>query len=181
MTTAQKRTTPLFLHESIGLDGFNRLTDRAAMAALFECCSSCIWSRRVAAGRPYDTRESLMARADEVLSELSEAEIDHALDGHPRIGASVAEGTASSREQSAVVDADDAVREALARANRQYEDRFGHVYLVCATGRTATELLDILTGRLGNDPGTERRVMRTELSKINRIRLDRMLSERTYW
>ena len=63
----------------------------------------------------------------------------------------------------------------LAAANRKYEDQFGHVYLVCATGRSAEELLAILEERLGNDPETERRVLRVELAKINRIRLNRLL------
>ncbi|MDQ1202114.1 2-oxo-4-hydroxy-4-carboxy-5-ureidoimidazoline decarboxylase [Rhodococcus sp. SORGH_AS303] len=169
----------MFLHEALGLDGFNRLSDRAAMHALFECCSSSIWARRVAVGRPFDSAEALLERADSELAELSETEIDRALDGHPRIGASVTAGSSSQREQAAVSEADQGVKDALAAGNRTYEEKFGHVYLVCATGRPATELLAILTERLDNDPETERRVMRTELAKINRIRLTRMLTERT--
>lgn len=150
------------------------------MHALFECCSSSIWARRVACGRPFDDEDSLLDRADRVLAELSETEIDRALDGHPRIGAAVASGTSSQREQAAVAEANDEVKDALAKANSTYEEKFGHVYLVCASGRPAAELLDILTERLDNDPETERRVMRVELSKINRIRLTRLLSERRY-
>ena len=63
------------------------------------------------------------------------------------------------------------MRAELAEKNREYEDRFGYVYLVCASGRTAEELLAILSDRLDNDPDTERRVMRNELAKINRLRL----------
>ena len=73
--------------------------------------------------------------------------------------------------------ADAAVLAELADGNRLYEQRFGHVYLVCADGRPATELLAVLHGRLGNDPATERRVLRGELARINAIRLDRMLAE----
>ncbi|MGB3369903.1 MAG: 2-oxo-4-hydroxy-4-carboxy-5-ureidoimidazoline decarboxylase [Rhodococcus sp. (in: high G+C Gram-positive bacteria)] len=162
------------LHEWIGLDGLNRLSDRQAMHALFECCSSSIWARRVAGSRPYSTRDQLLDRADRVLAELSEAEVDNALDGHPRIG-DKADNASSKREQAAVQSADAAVLTALAEANRKYEAQFGHVYLVCATGRSAPELLAILEERLGNDPETERRVLRVELAKINRIRLNRML------
>jgi 2-oxo-4-hydroxy-4-carboxy-5-ureidoimidazoline decarboxylase len=144
------------------------------MHALFECCSSSIWARRVAGSRPYSTRDQLLDRADRVLAELSEAEVDNALDGHPRIG-DKADNASSKREQAAVQSADAAVLTALAEANRKYEDQFGHVYLVCATGRSAPELLAILEERLGNDPETERRVLRVELAKINRIRLNRML------
>lgn len=162
------------LHESIGLDGFNSLSDRQAMHALFACCSSSIWARRVAGSRPFGSRDQLLDRADRVLAELPEAEIDQALDGHPRIGAK-ADTAASRREQSAVQGAGSDLLEALTQANRRYEDRFGHVYLVCATGRSGEELLAILEERLGNDPETERRVLRVELAKINRIRLIRVL------
>ncbi|KZE99331.1 OHCU decarboxylase [Rhodococcus sp. EPR-157] len=144
------------------------------MHALFECCSSSIWARRVAGSRPYSTRDQLLDRADRVLAELSEAEVDNALDGHPRIG-DKADNASSKREQAAVQSADADVLTALAEANRKYEAQFGHVYLVCATGRSAPELLAILEERLGNDPETERRVLRVELAKINRIRLNRML------
>jgi 2-oxo-4-hydroxy-4-carboxy-5-ureidoimidazoline decarboxylase len=162
------------LHEWIGLDGFNELSDRQAMHALFECCSSSIWARRVAGSRPFSSRDQLLDRADRVLAELPEAEIDQALDGHPRIGGR-ADNSSSQREQAAVQSAGSDVLAELAEANRKYEAQFGHVYLVCATGRSATELLAILEERLGNDPETERRVLRVELAKINRIRLNRVL------
>ncbi len=109
-----------------------------------------------------------------MLAELPEAEIDQALDGHPRIGGK-ADNPSSKREQAAVQAAGSDVLDALAASNRKYEEKFGHVYLVCATGRSAPELLAILEERLGNDPETERRVLRVELAKINRIRLNRML------
>ena len=76
---------------------------------------------------------------------------------------------ASAREQSGVTGQD--VRSALAEGNRAYEAKFGHIYLVCAAGRSGEELLAVLRARLDNDPSTERQVMRTELSKINRLRL----------
>ena len=120
--------------------------------------------------------DALLDRADRVLAELPDAEIDAALDGHPRIGAKV-DNASSAREQAGVADADEDVRAELADRNREYEDRFGYVYLVCASGRSAEELLAILTDRLHNDPETERRVMRNELAKINRLRLQRLLSE----
>ena len=144
--------------KAIGLHGFNALTDRQRMHALFEVCSSTIWARRVLAGAPFPDTQALLDRADRVLAELPDTEIDAALDGHPRIGGKV----------------DNA---ASAEGNRAYEDKFGYVYLVCASGRQAQELLDILTERLDNDPDTERRVMRSELAKINRLRLERLLSD----
>ena len=157
-----------------GIEGFNRLSERQRMHLLFEVCSSTIWARRVLAGGPFRDAEALFDRADRVLAELPDAELDAALDGHPRIGAK-ADNPSSAREQARVADAADAVKAELAEKNRAYDDKFGYVYLVCANGRTAEELLAILTDRLDNDPETERRVMRSELAKINRLRLERLL------
>ncbi|MCV7435391.1 2-oxo-4-hydroxy-4-carboxy-5-ureidoimidazoline decarboxylase [Mycolicibacterium bacteremicum] len=164
--------------KAIGLDNFNALSERQRMHLLFEVCSSTIWARRVLAGSPFRDADALYDRADRVLAELPDAEIDAALDGHPRIGAK-ADNPSSAREQARVADATDAVKAALAERNREYEDRFGYVYLVCASGRSADELLEILTDRLDNDAETERRVMRNELAKINRLRLERLVSEPT--
>jgi len=161
---------------ALGLDGFNRLTDRQRMNLLYGVCSSPIWARRVLAGGPFRDVDALLDRADRVLAELPDGEIDAALDGHPRIGAKV-DNASSAREQSAVASAGDDVKAELAAKNREYDDKFGYVYLVCASGRSAEELLAILTDRLHNDPDTERRVMRSELAKINRLRLERLLSE----
>ena len=159
-----------------GLDGFNKLTDRQRMNLLLGVCSSPTWARRVLAGAPFRSAGALLDRADRVLTELPEAEIDAALDGHPRIGAT-ADNASSAREQAAVITADQSVKAELAAKNCEYDHKFGYVYLVCASGRSAEELLDILTDRLRNDPETERRVMRSELAKINRLRLERLLSE----
>jgi 2-oxo-4-hydroxy-4-carboxy-5-ureidoimidazoline decarboxylase len=164
------------IHGALGLDGFNRLTERQQMNLLFDVCSSTIWARRVLVGRPFRDVDALLDRADRVLAELPDAELDAALDGHPRIGGKV-DNASSAREQAGVASAGDDVRAELAARNREYEDRFGYVYLVCASGRSADELLAILTERLGNDPETERRVMRSELAKINRLRLQRLLSQ----
>ncbi|MGU3654749.1 2-oxo-4-hydroxy-4-carboxy-5-ureidoimidazoline decarboxylase [Mycolicibacterium sp. A43C] len=164
--------------KAIGLANFNSLSERGQMHLLFEVCSSTIWARRVLAAAPFRDAHALYDRADRILAELPDAEIDAALDGHPRIGAR-ADNPSSAREQARVADADDSVKAALAQKNREYEQRFGYVYLVCASGRSAEELLDILTDRLANDPDTERRVMRNELAKINRLRLERLLSEPT--
>jgi 2-oxo-4-hydroxy-4-carboxy-5-ureidoimidazoline decarboxylase len=161
---------------ALGLDGFNGLTDRQRMSLLYGVCSSPIWARRVLAGAPFRDANALLDRADRVLAELPDGELDTALDGHPRIGAKV-DSVSSAREQARVADADARVKDELAEKNREYDDKFGYVYLVCASGRSAEELLAILTERLDNDPDTERRVMRSELAKINRLRLERMLSE----
>lgn len=140
------------------------------------CCSSAEWARRVSEARPYPTAEALFALADRAVEELSDAEIDQALSGHPRIG-DRANNPSSAREQSAVASADDAVRENLRAGNEEYEKKFGHVYLVCASGRSAQELLAILHERLRNGSLTERRILRRELAAINRLRLEGLLDD----
>lgn len=130
-------------------------------------------------GRPFQSEDAVLSAADAALAGLTDGEIEDALAGHPRIGERPGAGhsTWSAEEQSDVAGAGADVQAALAAGNRAYEEKFGHVYLVCATGRSASELLMILEQRLTNDPATERAVVRAELGKINRIRLTRMLSE----
>lgn len=162
------------VHGSLGLDGFHRLTDRQRTDALLEVCSSPAWVRRVLAGAPFPDVTAALERADRALAQLPDAELDAALAGHPRIGDRV-NNASSAHEQAGVRAVAKDVRAELAAKNAAYEDKFGYVYLVCASGRAAEELLAILTERLGNDRETERRVMRTELMKINRLRLQRLL------
>jgi 2-oxo-4-hydroxy-4-carboxy-5-ureidoimidazoline decarboxylase len=156
------------------LTWFNRLPEDQAVRVLVVCCATRRWAERVAAGRPYAAPEDLYAAADAVLADLDESDIDEALAAHPRIGERPSSAD-SRREQAGVATASDATRTALADANRAYEERFGHVYLVCATGKDADELLAIARDRLANDPESERRVLRAELAKINYVRLRRLL------
>ncbi|PZS27836.1 MAG: 2-oxo-4-hydroxy-4-carboxy-5-ureidoimidazoline decarboxylase [Pseudonocardiales bacterium] len=152
----------------VGLDGLDALPDADAQRALLACCTSPPWARSLAAGRPYHSVDQLLAAADAALDALTESDVDAALAGHPRIGERGAGGDFSRQEQSGV---DERSRAGLLAANQEYEERFGHVYLVCAAGRSGADLLAILHGRLGNDAATERRVLRDELRKINRLRL----------
>lgn len=158
-----------------GLPSFNELTERQAISTLYECCSSAIWALRVARARPFVDGEALLEYADLILAELTEADLDEALSGHPRIG-DRPDNAASQREQSGVAGADPDVLAELAELNKAYDEKFGHVYLVFANGRPAAELLAILKERIRNDAATERRVLRMELAKINRSRLQRMLT-----
>jgi len=161
------------------LTALNGLPDDRARAELLAVCSSPVWADQMLAGRPYDSVDAVMERADKALAELGEADLDAALAGHPRIGERAGadhDGKGWSRqEQSAVDGSAPDVRRALAEGNAAYERRFGQVYLVNATGKSADEMLAILNRRLGNDPVTERAVVRDELAKINRIRLTKLL------
>lgn len=165
--------------EGIGLAAFNDLPATRAGEALLACCRAGAWAGQVVAGRPYPSLAALQLRAAEVLTGDDVAE---ALAGHPRIGSIAPTGAPaaghsswSRSEQSGVADAADQVRAGLAAGNQAYEDRFGHIYLVCAAGKSAPELLAILRSRLENDPGTERGVVRAELIKINDLRLAKLI------
>lgn len=140
--------------------------------ALFAVCASPRWADAVAATRPFGSPEGLYAAADHALADLTESDLEDALSGHPRIGGHT--GSAESRREQAGVGGDETLA-ALAEGNRQYEARFGHVYLVCASGRSGVELLEVLRSRLGNDAVTERAVVREELGRINRLRLERLV------
>jgi len=175
------------------LTWFNRLPARTAQQALLDCCSAPAWADQMTAGRPYSSAEDAIRRSNAIIAALSAADLTEALAGHPRIGerpdashASTSQHGASqsaaspanwSRQEQSGVDArDTATTRALAAANLEYEQRFGHIYLVCASGRTGQELLALLRGRLANKPEDEWQVVRTELQKINAIRLQRLLA-----
>lgn len=160
-----------------GLDAFNRLPDAAVGDELQACCTSRRWIRMVAAQRPYPGREQLFSASDQAVGELAGVDLDEALAGHPRIGERVQPDSWSAGEQRGMDGATDDVQARIAAGNREYEERFGHVYLVCATGKSAEELLGILFSRLGNDPDTERAVTKGELAQINRIRLAALLDQ----
>lgn len=166
--------TPATPPEAIGLAAFNSLPDGQARDALLACCSAINWADEVAAGRPYPSLAALLERAD---TALTAEEVSQALAGHPRIGQAPSQSHSSwSRgEQAGVAAAGDQVLADLAEGNRAYEERFGRIYLVCAAGRSAPELLQILRERLRNAPDAERQVVRDELRKINELRLTRLI------
>jgi 2-oxo-4-hydroxy-4-carboxy-5-ureidoimidazoline decarboxylase len=135
----------------------------------------------VAAGRPYPDLVALRAAADAASRALTWADVAQALAAHPRIGHRPAgpgrEAAWSRREQAGVAGADAAARAARAAANREYEARFGHLFLVCASGRSDAELLAAARARLANDETTERAVVADELRRIAALRLDRLVGQ----
>ena len=132
----------------VSLEALNTMPAAQASEHLLDCCTSERWIHNVTSGRPYGTVSEILARS--------------------AVGP-------SRQEQAGVQAADRATLRALAEGNEAYERRFGHIYLVCATGRSAAELLALLRERLGHDPGTEWGIVRRELGKINRIRLQQLL------
>lgn len=160
------------------LSAFNALPADLAVRHLLNCCASPAWAGQVAAGRPYGDLASAAEVSDRVIGGLTWAEVEQALSGHPRIGdqaaGSAVDAAWSRQEQSAVSSAAEDIREQLAIANREYEGKFGHIYLVFASGRSPQELLDEARRRLGNSPTAERLEARNELAKIASLRLTRM-------
>lgn len=163
-------------HTLSALDAFNSRPPDEARKELMACCASRAFAGGVAERRPYRDLDELLAAAEAAVKGLEWGDVLEALAAHPRIGERAGGGSReaswSRQEQSGV---EDEVREALAEGNRAYEARFGHVYLVCATGLSGARLLARLRERLGNDEEGERAVVRDELAKITRLRLVKLL------
>ncbi|MFI6522909.1 2-oxo-4-hydroxy-4-carboxy-5-ureidoimidazoline decarboxylase [Spirillospora sp. NPDC050679] len=163
-----------------GIAWLNALPPAEAESELLTCCASRRWAAAVAAGRPYGDADGLLAAATRHLDGLGWADVEEALNAHPRIGERAAgqdrESAWSRGEQAGVDDAEAATRRALADGNRAYEERFGHVFLICATGLGAERMLAALRERLDHDAEAERPVVRAELAKIVAIRLDKLLT-----
>jgi OHCU decarboxylase len=159
------------------LSDFNRLDDDDAATKLLTICHSRRWAAGVVAARPYDDLADLQAVADDVWLGLGPDDWREALDGHPRIGESGGKSEAFSRqEQAGLAGVDDQVRAAIAAGNRTYEQRFGHVFLISAAGRSPAEILANLESRLGNDAETELRVAADQHRRITRLRLENMFA-----
>ena len=140
---------------------------------LRRCCSSTRWVDRMVAGRPYARDATLFAAAERVWWDLEQEDWLQAFRAHPRIGERGPDGW-SRAEQTGVDDVGAETRRRLAQGNRVYEGRFGHMYLVCATGRDAAELLTDLESRLRNDATSELRIAAAEQAKITRLRLEKL-------
>ena len=165
-------------HRCVDLAEHNALSDAEAARALAAVCAAPRWVDAMIASRPFGSLDELLRQADDALDQLTAADLDAALAGHPKIGArpSGTGGEQSRREQSGVDPGDAELAEGLAEGNRAYEARFGRIYLVCASGLSGPELLAILRDRLDNDADTELVVTRAELGKINRLRLERLVT-----
>ncbi len=141
------------------------------------------WADALVSARPYPDLDSLLAASDELVASLGESQVDAALAGHPRIGdpgeaLDRESADRSAAEQSGMASADDATLDAMARGNAAYEAEFGRIYLVAAAGRSADELLTLLHERLGHDPQHELDVVRAELARITRLRLQSSWGDR---
>ncbi|MEV6595910.1 2-oxo-4-hydroxy-4-carboxy-5-ureidoimidazoline decarboxylase [Actinoplanes sp. NPDC051346] len=159
------------------MKAFNSLPPGELEADLLAVCAVPTWAAAVAAGRPYPSREALLSAADAAAGALSWPEVLAGLSAHPRIGERArgdSKEAAWSRREQATAAAGGAAAE-LIEANRAYEEKFGHVFLIFASGKTQEEILAAARERLDNDEETERRVVAGELRKIATLRLERLI------
>jgi 2-oxo-4-hydroxy-4-carboxy-5-ureidoimidazoline decarboxylase len=155
-----------------------------AAREILACCGSESWAARMASKRPLHGEAALLEASDEIWRGLREEDWLEAFQSHPRIGGTHAEKPVaaqssawSSQEQQKAAAADEAIKTALKWGNRQYELKFGRIFIVCATGKSASEILEILRRRLQNDEATELKEAAEEQRKIMHIRLRKWLAK----
>jgi len=167
------------------LTQWNSLSAIAAAAEVLPCCGSREWAEKLAAMRPIEDEAALLAGSASVWNSLPEEAWEQAFDSHPRIGerkpqkeATEESLRASAQEQSAALSSDDAAKLALQEANRWYEQKFGRIFIICAMGRSAAEILEALHARMSHDDATEMRCAAEEQRQITELRLKRWLGGR---
>ncbi len=158
------------------LGSFNAAPAPEAERAVLACCASTALAETIAGGRPYRDPAALLAAVDAAFEALSWDDVIESMSEHPRIGDRAGSGEMSAAEQSGAAAASDEVRQGLADGNLAYEKRFGHIFLICASGLSGQEMLTQLRARLKNNQDAERTVVRAELLKITRLRMTKLLS-----
>jgi 2-oxo-4-hydroxy-4-carboxy-5-ureidoimidazoline decarboxylase len=161
----------------------NKLLPSEAKAELLRCCGATRWADAMVRARPFRDAEHLYSEAAWLWEQTGPEDWHEAFKHHPRIGdvsqlraKFAATATWSSQEQGGVSGADEAVLNGLAEGNAEYERRFGFIFLVCATGKSAAEMLGLLRARMDNPPDVELRLAAGEQAKITRIRLEKLLA-----
>ncbi len=166
---------------------FNAMPADQARAGMMKCCGSSRWADAMVAARPFASMRDLHAAATAKWNALETADFLEAFAHHPRIGdiASLRDkfaakgastSTWASDEQKGTASASDTTLARLAQGNKDYEAKFGHIFLVCATGKSADEMLRILESRMGNTPHEEMRIAAGEQAKITSLRIDKLFS-----
>lgn len=163
-----------------GLERLNQAPRAEAMAQLLTCCGSTQWAQRMAAARPFADTTALLQQAAHIWGSLAATDWLEAFAAHPKIGERKTGQPAqsarwSNAEQSGMNAASNALRDALAEANRLYEAKFGYLFIVCATGKSAAEMLALCRQRLSNEAAFELHIAAQEQHKITAIRLRKLL------
>jgi len=169
---------------TISVAELDAMPEARANELFAECCGASRWVSGMLSRRPFRARAVVLSTADEIWRALGPADGREAFSHHPRIGERKGAAPQTERgsawaagEQSGVEGARDDVRAELAAANREYEQRFGYIFIVFATGKSAEEMLALARERLRNDPDTELRIAADEQWKITRLRLNKLLGE----
>jgi 2-oxo-4-hydroxy-4-carboxy-5-ureidoimidazoline decarboxylase len=157
------------------VDHLNQMTAAEAEQTLLACCGALRWAKILTAGRPYATPAAVLDAADREWWNMGDDDWIEALNAHPRIGDRASGDASARREQQAVATAGPGTLATLAAANREYEARFGHRFVVFASGRSGEDLLAALELRMENDPEDELRIAAGEQARITRLRLERLL------
>ena len=156
----------------------NALDDATAARELRRCCGSTRWVQQMTAARPFATEAALIDRADGIWWSLDAQDWREAFSAHPKIGGPTTTRW-SAQEQSGMDGAAAAISDRLERGNREYEARFGYIFIICATGKSAAEMLEALERRLGNAPDRELGIAAAEQCAITRLRLARLMGHRS--
>ena len=165
------------------LEWLNSLPAAEAATALLQCCGSTRWAKQMAEARPYPTLDVLLATANDIWWSLDRDDWLEAFCSHPKIGEKKAAELVSQQarqwsgqEQAGVATASQETVESLATLNRAYEEKFGFIFIICATGKTSDEMLSALRERLQHDPADELPIAAAEQSKITELRLKKLLT-----
>ena len=160
----------------------NELTKEEAAELFSKCCGAKKWISGMTEARPFKTDQSIFENAWKIWTALDESDWLEAFKHHPKIGDinSLREKYSSTKqleenEQSGVNEASMEVLEELSRLNDEYEKKFGYIFIVCATGKSADEMLSIINNRINNDPQTEIKLAMEEQNKITKLRLEKLL------
>lgn len=157
------------------LTGLNQLPESRAQSELLRCCGSNRWAHLMAMERPFSNADVLAAVAQRLWWSLAAADWLEAFAAHPRIGQR-ATSAWSAREQARASVASEEVRDRLERGNREYERRFGYTFLICATDKSAEDILSVLERRLRNEPGDELQIAADQQRKILDLRLTKLVT-----
>jgi 2-oxo-4-hydroxy-4-carboxy-5-ureidoimidazoline decarboxylase len=166
------------------LSRWNLLSTEEAAEEILPCCGSRAWATGMTASRPVQDVATLLVTSDRIWRELSAADWLEAFQSHPRIGETRAARESSARsldwsaqEQRHATESDDSLKQALAQANREYEQRFHRLFIICASGKSAQEILAVLRQRLNNDEAEELQEAAEQQRQIAQIRLKKWLAE----
>jgi len=164
------------------LEQLNLLSAKEAESEFLKCCGSKRWAEQMSAERPLESLDDLIAKADRIWWSLEPCDWLEAFRSHPRIGETKAAAVISEQskrwseaEQLGISSAAAQTIQALADLNKEYETKFGYIFIVCASGKSSEEMLAILRSRLGNNPDEELRIAAAEQAKITRLRLQKLL------